>query len=171
MTEEEAEKIREICEEIFFYNPDTGILTNKETRAVNSLKGDETGYLNKVGYRQTIVNGGLQRTHRIAYLMTYGYLPKCIDHINGIRDDNRIINLRSCTMSQNNMNRSSLCGSSSKYKGVSWDPKNNKWISRIKLLGKHIWIGRFKDEVDAAKAYNKKASELHGEFAYLNEVD
>lgn len=90
------------------------------------------------------------------------------DHINGNGIDNRRSNLRSATPTQNSMNRSSAKNSSSKYKGVYWDEDRRKWASCMKSNGKTIYIGRFDNESEAALAYNKKATEVQGEFARLN---
>lgn len=91
------------------------------------------------------------------------------DHINRNKLDNRRNNLRSATRQQNQMNKPSVNGTS-KYKGVSWNKRDEVWHSRIKIDGKLKHLGYFKSEVEAAKTYNKKAKELHSEFAVLNEV-
>jgi hypothetical protein len=94
------------------------------------------------------------------------------DHINGDTLDNRRCNIRVCTKNQNNFNRSkALKPASSKYKGVYWSNIRKRWCSRIQKDGKTYWNGSFRDEKDAALAYNDKATELFGEFARLNEVD
>jgi flagellar basal body P-ring protein FlgI len=93
-----------------------------------------------------------------------------IDHISHNTLDNQKVNLRICTRSQNNMNRKiqQKRETSSKYKGVSWHKSNKKWEAQIKLNGKNIYLGIYKIEVEAARAYDKKAKELFGEFANLN---
>lgn len=68
------------------------------------------------------------------------------------------------------MNTRSRRGSSSKYKGVSWVKNINKWMARITLNGKTKCLGCFETEEEAALAYNKAASEIFGEHAYLNLV-
>ncbi len=96
-----------------------------------------------------------------------------IDHINGNRLDNRRINLRFCTQSQNLMNRIKRKRlSSSKYKGVYFRKDTGKFVARIKQIGtkKHINLGCFVNELDAAKAYNAAAIEYFGEFAKLNDL-
>jgi len=90
-----------------------------------------------------------------------------VDHKDGNGLNNRRSNLRVCTTSQNHQNRRRTFGSS-RYKGVHWDKKSNKWAAAITDKGKYKFLGHFDDEVEAAKAYDKKASELFGEFAYLN---
>jgi len=90
-----------------------------------------------------------------------------VDHIDGNGLNNRRRNLRVCTSSQNHQNRRRTRGRS-RYKGVCWEKRRNKWRAEIMLEGRHIDIGCFADEVEAARAYDKKAKELFGEFAYLN---
>jgi len=62
----------------------------------------------------------------------------------------------------------STASSTSKYKGVCWDKRNKKWGVTIQANKKKYHLGYFKDEIDAAKAYDKKAKKLHGQFACLN---
>jgi hypothetical protein len=90
------------------------------------------------------------------------------DHINHCGLDNRKLNLRNCTISQNNANSRSARGASSKYKGVSWDKRRKKWSAYIKKASKQFNLGQFDDELDAAKAYDRAANKYHGEFAGLN---
>lgn len=90
-----------------------------------------------------------------------------IDHIdhNGLNCQKS--NLRFCTRSKNQMNRSLSPNHSSKYKGVTWFKRDNKWRAYIKI-GRQIHLGYFDNEIDAAKEYDKKAIELFGEFANIN---
>ena len=90
-----------------------------------------------------------------------------VDHIDGNSLNNRRCNLRSCTTAQNICNQRPK-GGTSKYKGVCFQKRENKWKAKIRFNGKGIHIGNFDEEIDAAKAYDKKANELFGEFAYLN---
>ncbi len=91
-----------------------------------------------------------------------------VDHKNRNRLDNRKSNLRICNRSQNMANKLSLKGSSSKYKGVVWVKRDKIWRAGIGLNYKIYHIGYFDSEIEAAKAYDKKAKELFGEFACLN---
>jgi hypothetical protein len=91
-----------------------------------------------------------------------------VDHINHNGLDNRRTNLRLCTHQQNQRHRRPKRGCSSKYKGVSWSKTRMKFRAMICLNAKRIHLGYFVSEIDAAKAYDKKARELFGEFAYLN---
>jgi len=92
---------------------------------------------------------------------------KEIDHKNGDTLNNTRENLRSCTHSQNLQNRRKY-GSSSQYKGVSWDKKAKKWAARIMINQKYIHLGYFTNEEKAAKAYDTAAREIFGDFARLN---
>ena len=92
------------------------------------------------------------------------------DHINHDKLDNQMSNLRIATRSQNQHNRMKYAKKSSNYKGVSWEEYRKRWLARIWNNNKRNFIGYFKDEIEAAKAYNKKAEELFGEFALLNEI-
>lgn len=89
-----------------------------------------------------------------------------IDHVNHNGLDNRKKNLRICTHSDNQHNRKPQPGKSSKHKGVTWHQKG--WQVAITHNGKSIYIGRFHNELEAAKAYDAKAKELFGGFAKTN---
>ena len=89
-----------------------------------------------------------------------------VDHINHNGLDNRKCNLRICNNRKNQANQLIRPGGSSPYKGVRY--KNGKWESQINYHGKSIYIGRFNNDIDAAKASDKKALELNGEFSLLN---
>lgn len=93
-----------------------------------------------------------------------------IDHINHNGLDNRKANLRFATSSQSNMNRRvSKKPGISKYKGVGFDKRRNKWTAKIKYNKKQKYLGSHTDEKDAARAYNEAAKKYHGRFAVLNE--
>ena len=90
-----------------------------------------------------------------------------IDHKNHNMLDNRKYNIRTCSKAENQHNRKTQ-KHSSKYKGVSWHKERRKWRTRICNNGKEFSLGLFDSEIEAAKAYDQKAKELFGEFAYLN---
>jgi hypothetical protein len=93
-----------------------------------------------------------------------------VDHINHNGLDNRKANLRPATCAQNNYNKSIIRREiiSSKYKGVIWQKEEKKWMVRIGVNGEQKHVGYFKDEIQAAKAYDKAAKKYHKEFACLN---
>lgn len=108
-----------------------------------------------------------KRYERFHRLILNAKLPLQVDHINGNGLDNRKNNLRMVTSQQNNFNRKPI---NSKYKGVAFHKSCNSWEAKICLNQKRIYIGMFKTDKEAAQAYNLKAIELFGEFAYLNKV-
>lgn len=109
-------------------------------------------------------NGGRPYLHRLILGAQKGFF---VDHINGDGLDNRRVNLRICSLAENNKNLSKYTGEkiTSKYKGVSLLP-NGKW--RCRVQGEHV--GNFDTEELAALAYNERALKLFGDFAKLNEV-
>ena len=125
----------------YVYNPDTGVVTAPSGKEVTNKK---LGYID---FRLLLNN---KRYHLKAHQLGWYWVNKeCVehlDHINGIRDDNRICNLRSVTHQQNGFNRKTA-------KGYHWDKRGNKWKSRIKLNGKNIHLGLFEKEEDARQAY------------------
>jgi len=92
-----------------------------------------------------------------------------IDHKNQNSMDNRSANLRAATRTQNIRNRKKFSRPGvSKYKGIYRDKIQKRWIARIMFKKKRIYLGSFRNEIDAAKAYDEAARKYHGEFASLN---
>jgi hypothetical protein len=91
-----------------------------------------------------------------------------VDHIDGNGLNNRKSNLRLCTIAQNAHNRLPKSNSRSRYKGLSWHKPHKRWEVRIIKSGKSSFLGCFDDPTDAALAYDRKAEQLFGQFAYLN---
>lgn len=91
-----------------------------------------------------------------------------VDHIDRNRLNNTRANLRIATNSQNAINIAPTYRNTSGFKGVSLDKKTGQWRSMIRIKGEHAWLGRHDTAEDAARAYDAKARELFGEFAYLN---
>ena len=91
-----------------------------------------------------------------------------VDHINGDTVDNSRANLRVSTRSDNMCNQGPSRASTSGYKGVRFHKKHQRWYAAIKKEGKSHHLGHYKTAEEAARAYDKAARNLHGEFAYQN---
>ena len=91
-----------------------------------------------------------------------------VDHKNGNGLDNRKSNLRVCSHKQNLMNRSKQKNNSSGYKGVALMRDRNKWYASIKVNGKSISLGVYKEKEDAIKAYREASNKFFGEYDYFN---
>ena len=124
-----------------------------------------------------LYNNGKQTTHNIHRLVGQEFLHQpasddqtLIDHIDRDKQNNSFTNLRYVTTSQNAMNRKKQPKSTSAYKGVSWHTKCNKWRAVIFKDSIQIHIGSYDNEEEAASAYNRRAIELFGEYAFLNEL-
>lgn len=131
--------------------------------------GDNVGALENNSYWGLRFKGKNYRAHRLVWEIHYGPIPvgKQIDHINGVKSDNRIDNLRLATKSQNQQNKKISILNTCGLKGVRSKNNGRYWISRIKLNASSIHIGTFENKYLAYAAYCDKAIELHGEFARL----
>lgn len=90
------------------------------------------------------------------------------DHINRNGIDNRKSNLRICSKAENCHNQKYRKNNKSRFKGVCFHKASGKWQSQIMINYKTIHLGIFSNEVDAAREYDIKSKELHGQFAYTN---
>jgi hypothetical protein len=147
------------------YYPDAGQLWwAKSGRGRNRSKpinGRHAG-----GYLRIRIFGEFYMQHRVIWFYMTGEWPKDqIDHINGVRDDNRWENLREATAVQNSRNRRASKNNKSGFKGVYLCKQTKKWSACIWLNGKSVNLGRFDWPKEAHEAYCKAAKENHGEFA------
>ena len=146
------------------YNPLTGIFTRLVARS-SSKVGDIAGCRTSLGYIHTSLLGKVYNAHRLAWCYFYGVFPEGkIDHINRIRWDNRIVNLRDVSDLENGRNRYVNANNKSGYTGVHYYVKKKKWVARIEDNGKRIHLGYFINKADAIAA-RKKAEELYGYIA------
>ena len=123
------------------------------------------GYFNKTnGYHQIKIDGKIFLIHRLLYAKYHNIIIPdnlVIDHINRIKTDNRIENLRLVTKSQNNQNTSKQMNNTSGYKNIYWRKDNNKWIVRFQLNGKKIHYGWFENIEDAIRKRDEVIIELN----------
>lgn len=134
-----------------------GITCNIETGEVFNRLGKIIEYKDTAGYR--VIGSSLNgkrfdiRQHQFIYYISTSKVVYNIDHINRVKDDNRIINLREVTHQQNTFNR--------KFKGYSFRKDRGTWRVRIMVDGKSINIGSYKTEEDASKAYSEARNKYH----------
>ena len=156
--------------------------TNYQVSNVGRIRNLSTGKISKGfdngnGYLKTVLcQGNKQEGLYIHRIVAQEFLDNPqnklkVDHINGDIKNNSITNLRWASVSENSRNKKrNTHKSSSRYKGVYWEEGSAKWRARAMKDGKQYYVGLFRGEKDAARAYNEKALELFGEFACLNEI-
>lgn len=164
--------------ELLRYEPDTGkfywrarpldmFSSSRICNAWNAKHcGKEALIVENQGYRKGRIFGTDYMAHRVAWAIYHGSWPKAhIDHADGIRSNNRIINLRDATRSQNLSNRGAQSNNKSGHKGVHWCNRSKKWIAKLMSDGVAIYIGSYECPEIAAAAYACAAGKHHGEFA------
>jgi hypothetical protein len=146
--------------ELFFYDQDTGLFTR-----IKSVKGNAAGALsnckNVKGYVQIMIDYKNYTAHRLAWLYINGRWPhEQIDHINRLKDDNRIANLKEVNNSENQLNIDVRKHNTSGFTGVVKNSKTNKWVAQIIRNKKRYYLGSYNFAHDAAEAVAKKDAEL-----------
>ena len=143
----------ELLRQLLDYDPTTGVFTWKITRNSRLKVGDVAGSVRPNGYVNLGVAGKLYLAHRLAWMYVHGEWPAGeMDHINRVRNDNRIANLRIVTRSQNCHNSFQHKRNLSGCTGVSFDLKACKWHARIYRNGKTKNLGYFVHLADAIAA-------------------
>lgn len=154
------------AKEFFDYNPETGVVVRRKTfHKGHQCKLDvPIGTVTSGGYLVASIKNRKVLIHRFIFLYMTGSFPaKEIDHINGIKTDNRWCNLRESTHTENICN-SNKPNNSSGYKGVSLNQQKTRWIARCRANNKENYLGSFDDPELAANVYRVFARENHGKF-------
>lgn len=152
------ERLRELLD----YNPETGLFTWKQYRGGTAFAGSCAGRPNKSGHIQIMVDGVRYMAHRLAWLYVNGSFPKNeIDHINRIRSDNRIANLRPASNLENAQNRSRSSNNTSGRSDVTWNKKTKKWRARLTVGYKRMHLGYFESLDDAFSARAQAKMKYH----------
>jgi hypothetical protein len=144
----------------FRYNPETGELWRRLKTKSKLISAKSSS-----GYFELTFKKKVYLAHRIIWLMIYGYMPIGTDHINRIKTDNRLCNLREANQKENGANHSMNVNNTSGYKGVMWRKKANKWESSIMYNYRNIYLGLFNNIEDANNAYIKASKKYFGDFA------
>lgn len=135
------------------YNPEDGIFTWKVHRQAAKV-GGMAGSKDKDGYVVIYYNGKNFKAHRLAWYFCFNEMPSdTIDHINRIRDDNRIENLRVVTQIEQMQNMGMNKNNTSGYTGVYWYADRSKWLAQVRYKGAVHHVGFFDD---AATAYARR---------------
>lgn len=160
--------------EILSYDPDTGVFTWKartaecfvnegSCKAWNSrYAGKEAGGIDRKGYRVLHIGSDLYKAHRLAWKCHFGVEPDQIDHVNGIKDDNSIANLRDVSNAENCRNTAIPRNNSSGAIGVSKYEFKGKllWLARIRVNDKLKHLGYFDNFDDAVTARKLAESQM-----------
>ena len=167
----------DLLRQLLDYDPDTGLLTWKPRPVEMFKNGDKRicatwntryagkealSHVNSDGYKRGAINGVNYLAHRVCMAIHNGEWPKQeVDHISGDRLDNRIINLRDVSRSENNRNAGVRSDSRTGHPGVCWHKAVNKWVAQMWENGRHVGLGFF-DNIDDAIAARKKAEKEKG---------
>jgi hypothetical protein len=150
------------------YNPATGILIwrprgTKPSPFNSQFAHQEAGYTDTRGYTCVVIKGVHYLAHRVAYAIAYGEWPTGdIDHINGIRNDNRLENLRCVDHRENCKNRRISKNNTSGFSGIRKMPHRRKcWAADIRVDGRRVYLGYY-EHLEEAVAARKVAEKNYG---------
>ena len=152
----------EVLRELLDYNSSTGVFTWRKDRNWRVKSGDVAGTVGAKGYRYINIAGMPTLAHRLAWMHVHGCWPvDQIDHINGVRDDNRLSNLRECDGRENQQNMAARNRKTGKLIGTSWHKAAKKWSAQIGADGCTQYLGLFDTEEEAHEEYLKAKVRLH----------
>lgn len=148
------------------YHPEEGHFTatvSKHARwPVGRIIGGKDAYHDPKGYIRVCVLGRCVMAHRLAWFYVHGRWPvEQIDHINHIRDDNRIANLRECTNAENRQNIRPEGYGTSGYLGVYRHSSSDAWSAKIIVNGRATYLGLFDTAEEADVAYRTAKERVH----------
>lgn len=164
MSELSADRVRALL----LYDRETGVFTWRVRRGGFANVGSLAGAVGGGGYLHISIDGRLWKSHRLAWLYARGEWPRGeIDHMNGVRTDNRIENLRDVPRELNMQNRRTAPRhSASKLLGASWHKRDKRWCASIHVNGVRLHLGRFATQEEAHAAY-VEAKRVHHEGCTL----
>lgn len=149
--------------ELLDYDPETGVFTWRVKPKKGPVNvGDFAGTRARTGYFVIRLDRVLYLRHRLAWLYQHGSWPtKHIDHISGVPGDDRITNLRECTMQENQQNLKRSSANTSGFTGVHWHKQRLKWSAGIRANGIPKFLGLFGTKDEANSAYLNAKAQLH----------
>ena len=152
--------------EILHYDPASGVFTWRINIGGRLRVGKVAGWLDRKGYRRISINCKDYAGHRLAWFYVHGKWPHAeIDHINCIKEENRIENLREATNLQNTHNLKIYKNNKSGFKGVYFHKGHKKYTAQINCGNTKHFLGYFATAEAAHEAYCAAAAKEHGEFA------
>jgi hypothetical protein len=152
----------DLVRELFDYKDGQLIWVND--RKANKVSGQVAGTVSKDRYVQIKINNRLYKAHRLIFLWHKGYLPAVIDHIDRDPLNNKIDNLRECTVSENTCNSKRYSTNTSGFKGVSWNTQMNKWKAEVTVNGVRHFGGYYDTPEEANEVTTELRERLHGDF-------
>lgn len=161
----------ELLRLIFTYDDELGVLRRKSNGSVVGCLSSDP---NKYSYVKIRVEGSDYQIylHRAVWAHQKGAWPVgLLDHEDNDKSNCRIGNLRPADFSQNGANRKIVGNSVSRYKGVRKNQKDNGFVAMLQTGGKSVYLGYYPSDYLAAKAYDKEARSVFGEFAKTNFSD
>jgi hypothetical protein len=148
--------------EVLDYNFDTGVFTWKKKTSKKIVVGQVAGCLDGQGYIMIKVDGKIYKAHRLAWLYVNGAFPsRQIDHINRVKADNRICNLREALPWENQQNHPMHSSNTSGVVGVNWSRHAKKWRAQIKHNGRNLHLGYYENMEDAIVARAMAKAKYH----------
>ena len=148
-----------------YFTYKNGLLFRKITTSSRAIAGTKVGTFDKEGYLRVQILNKKYKVHRLIFMMFHGYMPKRIDHINGIVNDNRIENLRECTANQNQHNSKKPISNTTGFKNVYWEKKSNNWYVQIRINRKVISFYGLESLELADLVAQEARNKYHKEFA------
>ena len=156
---------QERLKKLLNYDPETGVFKWNASRG-RALKSSVAGNQENTGYLSIRIDEVRYRAHRLAWFYIHAKFPKReIDHIDGVKNNNRLSNLREATKSENQRNKKLPCHNTSGLKGVCWSKMANKWRAFIKVEGKGKHLGYFVTKEEAEMVSHDARKNFHKDFA------
>lgn len=151
------------------------------TKVIRAAKGqqilvDDEDYEYLSRFKWSVNHSGYAVGMKRGHMRMHRWIIKArddqqVDHINMNTLDNRRCNLRFCTNSQNRANEHLRANNKSGFRGVCWKKHAKKFMARIGIAGKEIYLGYYPTAEEAARVYDAKAKELYGQFARTNSME
>ena len=150
--------------QVLSYDEGSGEFTWLITASPTAVMGSRAG-TDRFNGTRIRVNNKIYQAHRLVWLYIYGEFPEnLIDHIDCNPLNNKLLNLRDATSSENGFNTRIRVSNTSGYKGVSWDKEKQKWKAQATIRGKATALGYFETALLASAAYNTFVKDNHGDF-------